>query len=47
MLSASGKCLDCKDLGLDNCGKCEIDSNNTNKYICNHCNEAYFISENG
>ena len=45
--SSTGECLDCEDLGLDDCSRCEIDPKNSSKYICTQCMDKYFIDEEG
>ena len=45
--SPSGECLDCNDLGLDHCTKCEVDIKDSNNYICIQCLENYFANEEG
>ena len=37
--SPSGECLDCNDLGLYDCEKCEVDPKDNNNYICTKCPE--------
>ena len=43
----SGKCLDCEDLGLSNCTKCELNILNNQSYICTNCREKFFVNEFG
>ena len=45
--SSTGECLDCEDLGLDDCSRCEIDPKNSSHYICTQCMEKYFVDEKG
>ena len=45
--SLSGECIDCIDLGLLGCNKCEEDPNNKGKYICTKCIDDYFINDEG
>ena len=42
-IKSDEKCLTCKDLNLNNCEKCEIDSKNNTKYICTKCEEKYLL----
>ena len=45
--SLSGECIDCIDLGLLGCNKCEEDPNNKGKYICTKCvNNSIFDLDN-
>ena len=41
---SSGECQSCQDIGLNNCSKCELDSNN-DSFICTQCQENYFIND--
>ena len=43
---SSGECKNCQDIGLKNCLKCELDSNDDN-YKCIQCQENYFINDYG
>ena len=43
---SSGECKNCQDIGLNNCLKCELDSNDDN-YKCIQCQENYFIDDYG
>ena len=45
MISFSGKCVSCDSLGLDNCNKCKVDSNND--YICTKCQDRFFVNDEG
>ena len=45
--SSTGECLNCEDLGLDDCDRCEINPKNTSQYICTKCIDNYFINEEG
>ena len=45
--SLSGECLDCNDLGLPDCTKCEVDPKDNNNYICTKCLENFFVNEEG
>ena len=45
--SPLGRCLDCADLGLENCNKCELDPNKNDSYICSQCSDDYFLNEEG
>jgi hypothetical protein len=46
--SPYGTCLDCdEDLDLDDCNRCEVDPNNSEKYICTQCKENYFFEDDG
>ena len=47
MQSSDGKCLDCEDLGIYNCSKCEKDPNDEKNYICTQCFNNFFVNENG
>ena len=43
----SGECLDCEDLGLSKCTKCELNPLNNQSYICINCIEGFFVNETG
>ena len=45
--SSSGKCLNCEDLGLYECNRCELDPKNGNEPKCTQCKENYFLDEVG
>ena len=45
--SPNGECLDCKDLGLEYCSKCEVDPINNENYICTKCDNYFFLDETG
>ena len=43
----SGECLDCLDLGLSNCTKCELNPLKNQSYICSNCIEGFFVNSTG
>ena len=47
MQSQDGKCLDCEDLGIYNCSKCEKDPNDEKNFICTQCFNNFFVNESG
>ena len=47
MISLSGECKSCYDLGLYNCNQCEADTKNKDNYVCTKCQSDFFINENG
>ena len=47
MQSLSGECLDCENLGLNNCSKCELSPTNLNNYICTQCLQGFFVNVSG
>ena len=44
---SNGTCVDCEDLDLDDCNRCEVDPNNNEKYICTQCKDNYFLDYEG